>query len=201
MPTYVLRLQGTVVGLRPDDFFKYSTEPLRTQLLAFDERDAAPRFGKIDYDIDGKLVGNWFRAGTGGYGGNQIGKGGNYWSGHLSVVYDGNDPRQIDISFGDYQGQAQQFAVVGNTPDPARVDQSWGMVKCELGQIQHYSADTGKPWDNQQYVPHVTTRAGPTVGTVLLQLTGQRQLRMEIFAGKTASQVVGFDAGAELYER
>jgi hypothetical protein len=160
-----------------------------------------PRWGKIDYDIDGMLVGNWFHVGTGGYGGNQIGKGGNYWTGHLSVVYDGNDPRQVDISFGDYRGQPQQFAVVGNTPDPARVDQSSGLIKYELGQIQRYSADTGKPWDSQHYASHVSTKAGPAVGTVLMQVTGKRQLKMEIFAGKTASQVVGFDAAAELYER
>jgi hypothetical protein len=183
------------------DLFDYTDEPLKGQLLALDERDAAPRWGKIDYDIDGKLVGNWFRAGTGGYGGGQFGKGGNYWVGHLSVVYDGNDPRQVDISFGDYQGQAQQFAVVGNTPDPASVDQSRGLVKYELGQIQHYSADTGKPWDNQHYAPHVTAKAGSPVGTVLMQLTGQRQLKVEIFPGKAASQVAGFDAGAVLYER
>ena len=183
------------------DLFDSTEEPLKSRLLALDERDAMPRWGKIDYDVDGRLVGNWFRAGTGGYGGNQFGTGGNYWAGHLAVVYDGNDPSRIDISFGDYQGQAQQFAVVGNTPDPANVDQSSGLTKYELGQIQHYSADTGKPWNSQQYVPHVRTRAGPAVGTVLMQLTGQRQLKMEIFPGKTAAQVVGFDAGAELYER
>jgi hypothetical protein len=34
-----------------------------------------------------------------------------------------------------------------------------------------------------------------------MQLTGQRQLKMEIFSGKTASQVVDFDANADLYER
>jgi len=34
-----------------------------------------------------------------------------------------------------------------------------------------------------------------------MQLTGQRQLKMEIFGGKTASQVIGFDAGAEDFER
>jgi hypothetical protein len=183
------------------DLFDATEEPLKSQLLALDERDAMPRWGKIDYDIDGKLVGSWFRVGTGGYGGNQFGKGGNYWTGHLSVVYDGNDPRQIDVSFGDYQGQAQQFAVVGNTPDPATVDQSSGLIKFQLGQIQQSSGDTGKPWDGREHVPHVTTKAGPVVGTVLMQLTGQRQLKMEIFAGKTASQVVGFDAGAELFER
>ena len=65
----------------------------------------------------------------------------------------------------------------------------------------HYAADTGKAWDNVHYLPHVTTKAGPTVGTVLMQLTGQRQLKMEIFAGKTASQVIGLDAAAELFER
>jgi hypothetical protein len=32
-------------------------------------------------------------------------------------------------------------------------------------------------------------------------LTGQRQLKVEIFPGKAASQVAGFDAGAVLYER
>jgi len=58
------------------------------------------------------------------------------------------------------------------------------LVKYALGQIQHYSADTGKPWDNQHYVSHVTTKAGPPGGTVLMQLTGQRQLKVEIFAGK-----------------
>jgi hypothetical protein len=183
------------------DLFDYTEEPLKSQLLALDERDATPRWGKIDYDVDGKLVGNWFRAGAGGYGGGQFGRGGDYWSGHLSVVYDGNDPRQVDISFGRYQGQPQQFAVVGNTLDPATVDQSRGLIKCELGQIQYYSADTGKPWDHRQYVPHVATKAGPAEGTVLMQLTGQRQLKMEIFAGKRASQVAGFDADAELYER
>src|SRR5437588_351723 len=83
--------------------------------------------------------------------------------------------------------------------DPATVDQSSGLIKFELGQIQHSSGDTGKPWDGQQYVPHVTTRAGPVVSTVLMQLTGQRQLKMEIFAGKTASQVIGLDAAAELF--
>ena len=40
------------------------------------------------------------------------------------------------------------------------------------------------------------------MGTVLMQLTGQRQLKAEIFVGKTAAQIiVGFDARVELYER
>ncbi len=182
------------------DLFASTKEPLKSQLLALDERDAAPRWGKIDYDIDGKLVGNWFRVGSGGYGGRGIGEG--YWTGHLAVVYDGNDPEQIDISFGDYEGQPQQFAVVGNSPDPARVDQSTGLVKYELGQIEYYSAGTGQLWDHQHYAPHIRTRAGGSVmGTVLMQLTGQRKLKMEIFPGQRASAVRGFDGKALSYER
>jgi len=183
------------------DLFDNTKEPLKDQLLALDERDASPRWGKIDYDIDGKLVGNWFKVGTGGYAGLQKG-GENYWQGHLSIVYDSNDPNQIIVSFGDYQGQPQQFAVFGNTPDPASVGQSSGLVKYQLGQIQTYSGDTGQAWGGQAYMPHLYARAAGSVsGTVLLQLVGQRSLRMEIFPAKTAAQVAGFDSGALMYER
>jgi len=187
------------------DLFDYTNEPLKTQLLALDERDATPRWGKIDYDIDGKLVGNWFRVGSGGYGGtggNQVGSGNSYWTGHLAVVYDGNDPGQIEISFGDYQGTAQQFAVIGNSPDPATVDPATGLVKYQLGQIERYSADTGQAWNTATYLPHLRTRASSIVdGTVLMELASKRTLKMEIFPGKTAAQVSGFDAGAVMYER
>jgi hypothetical protein len=183
------------------DLFQYTQEPLRDQLLALVERDAAPRWGKIDYDQDGKLVGSWFKVGTGGYGGGKNGAAG-YWDGHLSVVYDGNDPSQIDISFGDYQGQPRQFAVIGNKPDPASVDQATGIVAYELGQIETYSAGTGQIWDGRQYIAHIRTRAGSTVeGTVLMQLVGPRSLKVEIFPGRSASQVVGFDSAALLYGR
>jgi hypothetical protein len=183
------------------DLFDYTAEPLRSQLLALDLRDAAPRWGKIDYDVDGRLVGNWFRQGSGGYGGNRQGSEG-YWDGHLSVVYDGNDPTQIIVSIGNYQGQPQQFAVIGNSPDPAAVTQATGVVKYELGQIVNYSGDTGELWDHKSYIAHIRTRAGASVeATILLQLISDRQLKVEIFPGKRASEVQTFDAAAQLYER
>jgi hypothetical protein len=183
------------------DLFDYTKEPLKSQLLALDERDATPRWGKVDYDIDGKLVGNWFRVGSGAYAGLQRG-GQGYWDGHLAVVYDGNDPGQIDISFGNYQGNAQQFAVIGNSPDPAKVDLTTGLIKYELGQIERYSADTGRAWDTETYLPHIRTRAASSVvGTVLMQLVDKRSLKMQIFSGKRAAEVSGFDSGALIYER
>jgi hypothetical protein len=183
------------------DLFEYTAEPLKGQLLALTMRDAEPRWGKIDHDQDGKLVGTWFKSGTGGYAGLQNSQEG-YWAGHLSIIPDGNDPTQTDVSFGSYKGQAQQFAVIGNQPDPATVDQSSGVIKYQLGQLEYYSGDTGKIWDRKSYLPHIKTKANPSVqGTVLLQLTGPRQLKMEVFPGKTATQVGGFDDQALSYER
>ena len=183
------------------DLFEHTQEPLRTQLLALDERDATPRWGKIDYDVDGRLVGNWFRVGSGGYAGlNPMREG--YWDGHLSVVYDGNDPGQIDVSFGNYQGAPRQFAVVGDWPDPAGVTGSTGLVRYELGQIQNYSASTGQSWDGRTYLPHIRTRAaGGVIATVLMQLMAPRSLRVEIFPGRLAGQVAGFDSSAVMFER
>jgi hypothetical protein len=183
------------------DLFNYTKEPLKSQLLALDMREALPRWGKIDYDIDGKLIGNWFRQGSGGYGGNQHGSEG-YWDGHLSVVSDGNDPSQIVVSFGNYQGEAQQFAVIGNTPDPATVSQATGLVAYELGQLVTYSGDTGVPWDGKSYIPNIEVKAStPPLGTVLMQMVGDRQLKVEAFPGTAAAQVSGFDSGVLIYER
>ena len=42
------------------DPFDYFTEPLRSQLLEKNVRKVEPFGGKIDFDIDGRLVGNWF---------------------------------------------------------------------------------------------------------------------------------------------
>jgi hypothetical protein len=183
------------------DLFDHTREPLRSQLLALDERDATPRWGKIDYDIDGRLVGNWFRVSTGGYRGlNPMQEG--YWDGHLAVVPDGNDPGQIDISIGNYQGMARQFAAIGNSPDPATVAESTGLVRYELGQVETYAASTGQRWDGKTYVPHVRTRAaGGVMGTVLIQMMATRSLKVEIFPGKSSSQVAGFDANAVMFER
>jgi hypothetical protein len=183
------------------DLFDHTQEPLRSQLLALDERDATPRWGKIGYDIDGKLVGNWFRVGSGGYGGLTTMHEG-YWDGHLAVVYDGNDPGWIDISFGNYQGAARQFAAIGNSPDPATVTESTGLVRYELGFIQNYSATTGLLWDSKTYLPHIRTRAAAgVVGTVLMQMIATRSLKVEIFPGRSASQVAGFDSNAVMFER
>jgi hypothetical protein len=87
-------------------------------------------------------------------------------------------------------------------PDPSAVGQSSTLVRYELGQIETYTPVTGQRWDGKAYAPHIRTRASPgVIGTVLAQLIAPRSLKIEIFPGKSASQVAGFDANAVMFER
>jgi hypothetical protein len=199
------------------DPFPYFTSDLKATLLSKDPRQAEPRAGKIGYDIDGKLIGNWFREGSGGYNNGSVAPGGQYWSGHLSIAPDLYDPAatvisvgnydsypkpspSIDTSTGDGSGARQYFAATGSA-DPAKVDQSSGLVKFELVERQWLTAD-GSLWDNMSYTkaPKAKTN-GSVKGTVLAQLLEKRKLKFEAFPGKSAGQVSGFDSNAKIYTR
>ncbi len=181
------------------DPFDYFEEPYRSQLLEKNIRTALPLGGKIDYDIDGKLVGNWFVENTGGYNGGGSGK--NYWETHLSFAYDHIDPTHIIISMGDYGGDAKQAAVKGNFPDPKDVSVSTGIVKYELAEID-YILENSQSWDRMSVVKNIKVRDSNNVeGTVLVQMLEDRKIKFEAFPGKTASQVTGFSGKAKVYER
>ena len=183
------------------DPYEYFAEPIRSQLLAKNPRLVAPRGGKIDYDVDGRLIGSWFKEGSGGYtGGGHGGEG--YWKGHMSIVPDAYDPTGTVISIGDWDGEARQFGVRGDHIDPADVSVSTGVVKYELGQTEWVIAATGAHWDNDLYKGPV--RFAPTdsvQGVLLVQMVGDRRIKVEMFPSKTAAQVTDFDGGAVYYER
>jgi len=198
------------------DPFPYYTPALRQIVEAKDPRVAEPIAGKIDYDIDGKLIGNWFIKGSGGYSGASQGHDPNYSNTHLSIAPDLYDPSAIVVSVGNYDsyplhgpeldssnrggGGRQYFAKPGGV-DPAKVSQSSGPVKYELVQ-RYWRTPSGALWDNMSLVkgPKADTTSS-VVGTILLQLTGKRELKAEVFRGLTASQVSGFDATAKTYTR
>lgn len=182
------------------DPFQYFTEPVKSQLLALNVRQAEPREGKIDYDVDGKLVGTWFKEGNGGFG-ETGGENAAPWRAHLSFVYDSIDPSMLIVSIGDYGGQSQQFAVKGNIPDPATVSEG-SAVTYELVQIDHYRTSTNQSWDRNRPYNDLKGKPGSHVkGTALVQLVGQRKLKFEAFPDKTAAQVSGFTSSAITYER
>ncbi len=183
------------------DPFQYFKEPVRSQLLALDPRQVDPRSGKLDYDIDGKLVGTWFKVGNNGFG-QSVGQNATPWRGHLSFVYDYLDPTALVISIGDYAGVSQQFAVKGNSPDPASVSVSAIPNKYELTQLEHYRATNGAMWDGMHVFTDIKARPRAQVqGVALVQMLGSRKIKFEVFPGKTAAQVKDFDAQAILYER
>ena len=163
-------------------------------------RSADPIDGRLDWDVDGKAVGTWFREGTNGYAGSeQMAQSVTGYAGHLALAYDSIDPKALIFSIGDYQGKPTQFAIKGNDPDWATVDQSSGVVKYELAKEQ-YSTATGKPWDFT-YSPGVKLSAGSSQATVLLQLIEKQKMKVEVFPGKTPAQVSGFTGAALIYNR
>jgi len=171
------------------DPFDYIAEPLRSQLIKKDARKVPPFGGRIDYDIDGKLIGNWYEQGTGGYAG--LNRRIDYWVGHLSIVYHHLDPKIIVFSVGNYAGRAQQFWVKGNKPDPATISENEGIVKFEL--IYGQLGSTGQV----QRQPN----ADAVQGIALCQVLPERKLKFETFPGMKSGQVQDFTENAKVYER
>lgn len=193
---------------------KFLDPSIKAQVIAKYLRTVEPIDGKIDYDQDGKLIGTWFLKGTNGYQGTaQPGTPG-YWAGHLSFAPNYIDPTKFIISMGNYPGQlsygnnngnppganAQQFGVVGNTPDPATVSVSSNLVKYELVQ-QSLILPDGQRYGGQFATGITAQNSSDVQGVVLVQLTQARELKFEVFPGKTAAQVTGFDSGAKTYTR
>jgi len=183
------------------DPYEYFAEPIKSQLLAKNPRVATPRGGKIDYDIDGRLIGSWFKEGSGGYtGGAQGGEG--YWKGHLSIVPDAYDPTHVMVSIGDWNGEARQFAIRGTYADPAEVSTASGVITYELGQPSWVVIATGARWDNDTYKGPVRLAPDDSIqGVLLVRMVDDRRLEVEMFPGKPSAQVAWFDTHAVYYER
>jgi len=181
--------------------YDYFNEPVRSELIAKSLRTAEPISGKIDYDIDGKLVGNWFLEGTGGYAGKSTSREG-YWLNHLAIAYDTYDPDRIVFSVAGYEGQdSRQFGIKGNSPDPADISVENGLVKFELVDYDYIKVD-GTIWDRKSLAGDLKTTSNEVVrGVVLVQMVSDRKIKFEVFPGKTASQVEGFTENVGMYER
>lgn len=171
------------------DPFDYIDEPLRAKLIAKCARKVPPYGGRIDYDIDGKLIGNWYQEGTGGYAG--LNRRIDYWVGHLSIVYHHLDPKIIVFSIGNYDGRAAQFWVKGNKPDPATIGEKDGVVKYEL--LYGQFGSTGQIQQRPD--------ADQVQGTVLCQVLPDRKLKFEAFPEKAGSTATSFTEAAKIYER
>lgn len=183
------------------DPLPYYTDDLKKFILTRYVRTAEPISGKIDYDIDGRLIGNWFAVGTNGYGGSTGGGGEGYWRGHLSIAPNHWDPTAFIISLGDFSGKEAQFAVRGNTPKPEDVSVDSGVVKFELVTFSYTKAD-GSAWDHQSLIKGPRLKTNNQVeGCLLVQMQADRKLQAESFPKKPCREVMAFTASSKIYER
>lgn len=172
---------------------------LKRELEAKSLRTVAPLGGKIDWDQRGRLIGNWFRQGSGGYSGQNGNNEGRYWDGHLSIAPDYIDGKTTVVSIGNWGGKAQQLAAK-TTVNPASVSTNSGPVKIELTPLTYTSAN-GQSFNGQPTKGMTVSTNGPTAGTILVEVQKGEKLKVETFVGKTADQVSGFSEAAMIYER
>lgn len=186
------------------DPLDYYTEDLKKAALSKYVRTVPPVSGKIDYDIDGKLIGNWFVEGAGGYGGG--GEGFDYFKNHLSFAPDLYDPRHFVISIGSLYNQTEgetnmQHMTLANSPLPEDVGVETGLVKYDLVGWEYLKAD-GSPWNGFSLTKGPTVKRHKRVtGSVLVQMIGSRKLKFEVFPGKTSAEATSFTAKAKIYGR
>ncbi len=157
--------------------YLYFSDEIRNALLDKNPRTVEPRGGKIDFDIDGTLSGNWFLEGTPltSEAASYI-----YSANQLAFVYDDYDPSIIRITCGGTLAIAPfDRRVVGNTPSPKDVNSSSGMVKYELSKPSPFH----------------------TPGILLVEMLESRRIRVEVFPNKTKSEVTGFTGNAKIYIR
>jgi hypothetical protein len=179
------------------DPFNYFNDSIKEILIEKCLRSQDPIGGKICYDVEGKLVGTWFKEGTNGYKGINPNR---YWADHLSIAYDSIDPDAIIISIGTYIDSAKQFSVKNNIPNPADISFNDGLIKYELVDFQYYKNDS--IWDRNSLIKGLKIINSEYVqGVLLLQLLENGKLKMEIFPDLNADEVTGFKENAVFYIR
>jgi hypothetical protein len=179
------------------DPFDYFNDSIKKKLIDKCLRSAEPIGGKIDYDIDGRLVGNWFIEGTNGYEGVDQK---NYWTGHLAISYSSINPDHIIVSLGSFKGEPKQFGVKNNSPNPANVSIESGLVKYDLVEYDFYNNSIR--WDRASLVKGLELKNyNFSHGVVLFQLIEERKLKVEIFPDGTYEEINSFTDNFSLYVR
>jgi hypothetical protein len=114
--------------IHADSPLKYFAEPLRTTLYARVRRSGADKDGKIDYDVPGRLVGNWFVEGLD----ERESATPHAWGRHLAFVRDVHDPSAVRIAVGGTLAVQGMFAIEPGAMDPAVVTPQTGKVTYRL---------------------------------------------------------------------
>ena len=203
------------------DPFDYYEEPLRSQLLEKNFRDINPRGGKIDFDIDGRLVGNWFLDGTENYGARGVaGKSKAEWMdiygrdvGECTSEYwDRDKGESIGIVPCDYWLGHLTFAYDNIIPDQIKISMGvfwdfeggppWG-VKNNAPDPSSVDIETGivKYEIFTDFENNIESEPFNIVGVLLVQMIDDQTIKVELFLGKSFEEINNFSEEARFYRR
>lgn len=159
--------------LHTDSPYKYFAEPLRSQLYALVRRNAPDKDGKIDYDIKGKLIGNWFHESV------PVAESmmPPSWPKNLAFCPDSNDPLEMRISIGGTISSPGKFKPSPEDPAFDQLSPASGLV-----------------------VYHLNYTEWGYFGIMLCQLTDDTHLKVEVFPNVVDSSLQ-FTANAMIYTR
>ncbi len=176
------------------DLTEYYREPLRSAILEKCIREEAPRWGKVDYDVAGKIIGIWYY--TGEY--NDV------HAQHLGIAYKSMHPSRIALcdGYANYDlGVSGTYAVLGNEPKPETIGPESGIIKYEV----FFFADWLQPTDSTFVLRDISdlddNSESHTRGTYLLQMLDEETLKIEPFYDLKPVEVDDFTSDARIYTR
>jgi hypothetical protein len=161
-------------ALHADSLLRHFPAPLRRALYARVRRKGPDKDGKIDYDVPGRLAGNWFLEGLAERDSAGPGAGAK----QLAFVRDVHDPAAVRIAVGGTLALRGVFAVPKGAPDPAGVSRETGTV----------------------VYPLLDPRSGARRGRLVVRLVADDRIRVAAFPGARAD-ATAFDDKSVFYRR
>ena len=183
------------------DPFPYFPENIRNQLLSKMARKSEPRAGRIDYDVDGTLSGNWFEVGTNFYEGVNKNK---YFEGHFSLSLNDIDPNYWQIGIGFFDVYENVFVIQGNTLIPTEISVDSGKHIYELYSFEIYVENNpSKNWFREAHDENdfFGLRLANKKGYIMLELIDVQLLQLEVFLNTKKELIKDFTDQSRTYER
>lgn len=157
--------------------FQYFTNALQAQLYPLVDREGADKDGKIDIDIPGKLVGNWFLDGTVQYKDDRDG-----WDKELSFAFDIQKPSVVLVSIGGTIGMTGKWTIQQGALAPSQVTAANGKVAYQLYGAGGINSDPVQR------------------GLLIVQLLDDTHIKVQAFPDSKATDAA-FDGSARTYAR
>ena len=183
------------------DPFPYFPENIRNQLLSKMARKSEPRAGRIDYDVDGTLSGNWFEVGTNFYEGVNKNK---YFEGHFSLSLNDIDPNYWQIGIGFFDVYENVFVIQGNPLIPTEISVDSGKQIYELYSFEIYVENNpSKNWFREAHDENdfFGLRLANKKGYIMLELIDVQLLQLEVFLNTEKELIKDFTDQSRIYER